>query len=180
MYQAIERHLGQYPSHKDRFPNFNPKKKPIVSRGSDAPLFGDVHLAQYFHGRSVSTSFDVTVLLLHSMRYRDGLGDIKYRHPELSVEFQLLQDNPYLEVSSKSGVDVALDILKARPARTVTIIALGPLTNLAQMMRKESQLVADRIGRVICIGGALDVPGNTTAVAECNLCLVTMSIQSTN
>lgn len=97
---------------------------------------------------------------------RDGLGDIADRHPELSTEVHP-DTHPYLELSPKSGVDVALDILKSWPPRSVTIITLGPLTNLALMMRKESQVVSERVGRVICMGGALDVPGNTSAVAEC-------------
>jgi len=37
------------------------------------------------------------------------------------------------------------------------------------MMRKESRLITERIGRVISMGGALDVPGNTSPVAECKL-----------
>jgi inosine-uridine nucleoside N-ribohydrolase len=70
-------------------------------------------------------------------------------------------------LTDKSGVDVALDLIRTRPSRTITYIALGPLTNLARMMRQDGQLVRERIGRIICMGGALDVPGNTTPVAEC-------------
>lgn len=35
------------------------------------------------------------------------------------------------------------------------------------MMRKDSNLVSERIGRIVCMGGALDVPGNTSPMAEC-------------
>jgi inosine-uridine nucleoside N-ribohydrolase len=70
-------------------------------------------------------------------------------------------------VTNRSGVDVALDILRSRPPRSVTYIVLGPLTNLALMMRKDSKLVTERIGRIVCMGGALDVPGNTSPMAEC-------------
>ncbi|KDR75339.1 hypothetical protein GALMADRAFT_227002 [Galerina marginata CBS 339.88] len=148
VYQAIERHLETFPSHKDRFPNFNAKRKPVLAKGSAGPLEGELHSAQYFHGR-------------------DGLGDIADRHPGLNLDFHL-DPHPYLEISTQSGVEVALDILRSRRTRTVTYIALGPLTNLALMMRKDSQLVMDRIGRIICMGGALDVPGNTSPVAEFN------------
>lgn len=102
------------------------------------------------------------------MEYRDGLGDITSRHPEISIEVQS-DIHPYLEVTNRSGVDVALDILRSRPPRSVTYIALGPLTNLALMMRKDSKLVTERIGHIICMGGALDVPGNTGPMAECML-----------
>ena len=100
--------------------------------------------------------------------YRDGLGDITSRHPEISIGDQS-DVHPYLEVTNRSGVDVALDILRLRPPRSVTYIALGPLTNLALMMRKDSKLVIERIGRIVCMGGALDVPGNCTPMAECML-----------
>jgi len=90
------------------------------------------------------------------------------RHPELALPGGIDLDlHPYLEISQRSAVDITFDILKAYPPRSVTYIALGPLTNLALMMRKDSQLVMDRIGRIVCMGGALDVPGNTSPVAEC-------------
>lgn len=97
---------------------------------------------------------------------RDGLGDIADRHPEISIGVQS-DIHPYLDLTNQSGVDVALDILRSRPPRSITYIALGPLTNLALMMRKDSKLVTERIGRIICMGGALDVPGNTGPTAEC-------------
>ena len=100
--------------------------------------------------------------------YRDGLGDITSRHPDISIGDQS-DVHPYLEVTNRPGVDVALDILRERPPRSVTYIALGPLTNLALMMRKDSKLVIDRIGRIVCMGGALDVPGNCSPMAECML-----------
>jgi purine nucleosidase len=43
-------------------------------------------------------------------------------------------------------------------ARPVTILATGPLTNLATVLG--SRRVADRIGRIQLMGGALHVPGN--------------------
>jgi len=73
----------------------------------------------------------------------------------------------YLDISEKSGVEVAIDILRSYPPRTVTYILLGPMTNLALVMRQEGRLVAERIGCIVSMGGALDVPGNTSPVAEC-------------
>ncbi|KAG6812001.1 hypothetical protein H0H92_004966 [Tricholoma furcatifolium] len=34
------------------------------------------------------------------------------------------------------------------------------------MMQKDADLIRSKIGRVVCMGGALDVPGNTSPVAE--------------
>ena len=62
---------------------------------------------------------------------------------------------------------MALDILSSEPERTVTYIALGPLTTLAQIAQAHGDVLRSRIGRIACMGGALDVPGNTSPVAEC-------------
>ena len=50
----------------------------------------------------------------------------------------------------------------------ITIVALGPLTNLA--LACDADLAAmRRIGRVVAMGGAVDVPGNVTPAAEFNI-----------
>lgn len=46
--------------------------------------------------------------------------------------------------------------------RPVTILATGPLTNLAQVLDADPQLV-DGIARIVIMGGAVDVDGNATA-----------------
>jgi len=50
-------------------------------------------------------------------------------------------------------------------ADQVTIVCLGPLTNLARAMRRDPQL-ASLIGRVIIVGGSVHSGGNATAAAE--------------
>jgi hypothetical protein len=68
-----------------------------------------------------------------------------------------------------------LGLLREHAPRSVTYIALGPLTNLAQTLRSDGACVRERIGRVVIMGGALDVPGNTTPSAECAHCLSSIS-----
>ncbi|KXN90166.1 hypothetical protein AN958_04656, partial [Leucoagaricus sp. SymC.cos] len=149
LYQAIERQIEKHPEDASRFPNFSPDKRIILARGCEGPIQGELHSAQYFHGR-------------------DGLGEITERHSDLNVELQVDQAHPQLEISHAHGVDIALDILRSYPPRSVTYIVLGPMTNLARMMMKEGEMVRQRIGRIVCMGGALDVPGNTTPAAEFN------------
>ena len=103
-----------------------------------------------------------------SRLYSDGLGDITTRHSDLQAAFaDGGRQHPQLEISSKSAIDVALDLIRSEPDKSITYIALGPLTDLSRMMKKNSALVKERLGRVVCMGGALDVPGNSTPVAEC-------------
>jgi purine nucleosidase len=50
----------------------------------------------------------------------------------------------------------------------VTIIATGPLTNIADMLRSDP-LLAEQVGHLIILGGTIGGPGNITATAEFNI-----------
>lgn len=77
---------------------------------------------------------------------------------------------------------MALDVLKQEACRSVTYIVLGPMTTLAHLCRNNNDVVKSRIGRVIAMGGALDVPGNTSPTAECesSISLIHNSLSDTN
>ncbi|KAF8520477.1 Inosine/uridine-preferring nucleoside hydrolase domain-containing protein [Hysterangium stoloniferum] len=150
IWQVLEQHFEKHPEEKYRFPVFTEGYKsemPFLAVGNTAPLSGEPMFAEYFHGR-------------------DGLADISIRHPELSIPNDY--KSPFLRLTDRHAVDLSLDILRSVPARALTYIALGPLTNLAQMMRKDSLCIRERIGQVVAMGGALEAPGNVTAVAEFN------------
>jgi inosine-uridine nucleoside N-ribohydrolase len=49
----------------------------------------------------------------------------------------------------------------------LTLVALGPLTNLALALELDAPAVAG-VGAVVAMGGAVDVPGNITPAAEFN------------
>ncbi|KAI0301088.1 Inosine/uridine-preferring nucleoside hydrolase domain-containing protein [Multifurca ochricompacta] len=152
IYQAVGRHIEQHPEFRDLFPNYNSARKPLVVRGPAGPLSGDLRNAAYFHGR-------------------DGLSNITESHPEFNVPPGLLSPgaHPQLEISDHPGHQVALELLREHAPRSVTYIALGPLSNLANMLRTDAVCVRERIGRVVIMGGALDVPGgNISPCAEFN------------
>lgn len=50
----------------------------------------------------------------------------------------------------------------------ITLLAVGPLTNLALALQKEPQIAA-AIQEVVIMGGAVDTPGNVTQWAEANI-----------
>ena len=68
---------------------------------------------------------------------------------------------------SPDAVSVIIDLAR-RHERALTIVALGPLTNLALAL-KEDAAALGRVGRVVAMGGAVDVPGNVTPTAEFNM-----------
>lgn len=58
--------------------------------------------------------------------------------------------------------------LLASPERSLDILALGPLTNLALLIARAPETAA-RIGRIIAMGGAIDERGNVGPRSEFNL-----------
>lgn len=55
-----------------------------------------------------------------------------------------------------------------RYGQKLTVIATGPMTNLARAARQQATTFR-RVGEIVQMGGAIHVPGNTSAVAEFNL-----------
>lgn len=95
--------------------------------------------------------------LVTATRYHgaDGLGD--------------LDDWP--PVAEKPGKAPAADVLCERARAhgpALTLIAIGPLTNVALALERDAAALA-RIGRLVVMGGAVDVPGNVTPTAEFNV-----------
>jgi inosine-uridine nucleoside N-ribohydrolase len=72
----------------------------------------------------------------------------------------------HTQVQSKSAVDFIVESVKANPNQ-VTILAIGPLTNIALAARQHPEIVP-MIKQIIYMGGAIDAPGNATATAEFN------------
>jgi inosine-uridine nucleoside N-ribohydrolase len=70
------------------------------------------------------------------------------------------------KVQPKGAVDFIADTVKANP-HEITIVAIGPLTNIAQAAARYPEIVP-LIKEVIYMGGAVHVPGNTTKTAEFN------------
>jgi inosine-uridine nucleoside N-ribohydrolase len=67
----------------------------------------------------------------------------------------------------ESAVSFLIETIRKRPGE-VTVFAAGPMTNLALAFRKAPDL-PKKIKRLVFMGGAAQVPGNTTPAAELNI-----------
>ncbi len=85
----------------------------------------------------------------------EGLGDMAPFEPDVPC-------------ADGHAADAIIGLVMARPAKSVALAVLGPLTNLALALRKEPAL-AERLGPVAIMGGARSEGGNITASAEFNI-----------
>ncbi|KAG1363556.1 putative Uridine nucleosidase 1 [Cocos nucifera] len=69
--------------------------------------------------------------------------------------------------SEKSASEFLVDTVSQYPA-DVSILALGPLTNLALAIKRDSAF-ARKVKRVVVLGGAFFVSGNVNPAAEANV-----------
>jgi purine nucleosidase len=74
---------------------------------------------------------------------------------------------PSRPLSERNGVDVIVDAARRRPGE-ITIVTLGPLTNLAVALLREPALPELLRGWVL-MGGAYRHPGNTAPTTEWNI-----------
>ena len=90
---------------------------------------------------------------------RDGLGDSNLPLPKLRLH-------------ENSALDMIPEAVTASGKRELTLIALGPLTNIAAVLTKEHD-IAGRIGELVIMGGAFGLTdygfGNETPTAEFNI-----------
>ena len=148
-------------------------RKPIIAVGADQPLGEQRVMADYFHGR-------------------DGLAGISDTHPDHhppSETWSHLFDRPPEETLLTSTATKVTDtelsqtrlftpsptpahleilrLLQENPEKSITIIAVGPLTNCALAAAHDPETFL-RVKEILVMGGAVNVPGNITPVAEFN------------
>ena len=86
-----------------------------------------------------------------------GPGGLSHRLPDPSV-------GPV----TKGAVEFLYDQVTADEPGEVTVVALGPLTNIAQLLW-ERPFALEQAKNIIVMGGAVNAPGNVTPKAEFNI-----------
>ncbi|KAE8764929.1 nucleoside hydrolase [Georgenia thermotolerans] len=74
---------------------------------------------------------------------------------------------PTVSLDPRHAVDLIIDIVMREEPGTVTLVPVGPLTNIAMAARKEPRIV-ERVKEVVLMGGGYHV-GNWSPVAEFNI-----------
>ncbi len=123
----------------------SPRRRPPVAKGSPKPLRKSSVSITSVHG-------DDGLGGLH--RYRDSSGRPRYCSARMTL-------------SGRSAADEMLFHISQRP-ESHTLIALGPLTNIAKAIERDRATMA-RLRGIVLMGGAVAVPGNVTPAAEFNV-----------
>ncbi len=74
---------------------------------------------------------------------------------------------PRIQPVAQHAVEVIIQKIMAAPGE-ITLVPIGPLTNIALALRTEPR-IAELVREVVIMGGALRVPGNDTPTAEFNI-----------
>ena len=122
--------------------------KPIpVALGAEKPMGGRLFTASYFHGR-------------------DGMSGVSFLEGN---PYPMADSNPLFDAKpiAAPADEFILDVIRRHPPHTVRIAAVAPLTNLANAYLKDPETFS-KVGCISVMGGALDVPGNTSPTGEFN------------
>jgi inosine-uridine nucleoside N-ribohydrolase len=87
----------------------------------------------------------------------DGMGNLSHTLPPATHDFE----------QARSSDEIVIDKLNANPGE-ITIVAIGPLTNLAAAHQK-SPGILKRAKEIVIMGGAFLTHGNITPQAEFNI-----------
>jgi len=116
-----------------------PKNRPLIAKGADRPLKGEPVYAYSFHGKS-------------------GLGNAKIEQRGREQWYQLFSGR----------ADELIPKLARQHPNDLTLIAVGPLTNVALALQRDLEGMK-KLKEVVIMGGAVRVKGNVTPYAEFNI-----------
>jgi len=80
---------------------------------------------------------------------------------------EVMLPEPRHQPLASHAVDVIIQQIMQAPGE-ITLVAVGPLTNVALAVRREPR-IAQLVREVVIMGGALLVPGNVTPTSEFNI-----------
>ena len=99
----------------------------------------------------------------------DGLGNI---YPgsapgiAASKAVPLRTDARHSTIDALDAADFIINAARENPGE-ITLVAVGPLTNIAEALRREPSL-PDLVAGLVIMGGTVDEPGNVSPVSEAN------------
>jgi len=98
---------------------------------------------------------------------RRALVTAEHVHGKTGLDGADLPD-PTMPLQPVHAVDFLIDTLRSQPPGTVTLVPIGPLTNIATAFERAPDIIG-RVQRIVLMGGAYFEVGNITPAAEFNI-----------
>ncbi|OJD11083.1 hypothetical protein ACJ73_09617, partial [Blastomyces percursus] len=141
------------------------KCKPTVAVGANRPLEDEMMMADYFREAFYRLHPHLTPEQTWESLF---FSSTQNGTTAATAEAALDHSQQSLFIASKEPAHKhMLRILRENDPETVTIVAIGPLTNLAMAAAEDPETFL-RAKDVVVMGGAIDIPGNVTPTAEFN------------
>lgn len=130
-------------------------ERSVVNSQQILHLLGHPDIPVYLGAGHSTTTHDFSVLPISAeIHGQDGVGEIHLTEP-------------HPEMATESAVDFILRACQTYGA-DLSIVATGPMTNLALAIQKDL-LTLKKVGQIVIMGGALTVCGNVSPFAEANI-----------
>ena len=136
----------------------------ITTVAGNVPLALTTRNAQLITGLSGKT---VPVVAGRDRPLNRQLVTAEYVHGQTGLDGIDLGE-PHVPVTPGDGVDFIIDTLRREAPGTVTLVPIGPLTNIAAAFERAPDIIP-RVQQVVLMGGAYFEVGNVTPAAEFNI-----------
>lgn len=136
-----------------------------VAVGADSPLADQKMMADYFHGRDgLGGIYDTHPHLSPADTWRSlfDLDKSKSDPEEVAMAEELKTEHTLFTPSKLPAPEEILRLLRENEPDTFTIVAVGPLTNLAIAAAADPNTFL-RVKEVVVMGGAINLEGNVGA-----------------
>lgn len=97
---------------------------------------------------------------------REQIVPAAYIHGESGLDGTTLPEADF-KVDRRHAAQFIVDTIMSEPAKTVTLVPIGPLTNIALAARLQPKII-DRVKEVVLMGGGAHI-GNVKPMAEFNI-----------
>ena len=136
----------------------------ITTVAGNVPLALTTRNAQLIVGLSGQT---VPIVAGRDRPLNRQLVTAEYVHGQTGLDGIDLGE-PHVPVTPGDGVDFIIDTLRREAPGTVTLVPIGPLTNIAAAFERAPDIIP-RVQQVVLMGGAYFEVGNVTPTAEFNI-----------
>ncbi len=110
---------------------------------------------------------DIPVFAGADRPLRRSLVTAEHVHGKTGLDGPVMAD-PTMALQPVHGADFIIDTLRDAPSGSVTLVPIGPLTNIAIAFERAPEIIG-KVAEIVLMGGAYFEVGNITPAAEFNI-----------